>query len=357
MSDTPFPPLNWLRAFEAAARHLSFTQAAVELNVTQSAVSQHVRSLEAFLGRELFIRRTRALILTEAGANYLPTIREAFGILASGTRAFLGGDRGSSLLVQCNLAFSTFWLVPRLAGLMQAHPWLTLNLMTPIWDPERYAGSAEVEIRFGRPSDVSDAAVRLTHDRYFPICRPGYAADDPDWTRAPLFDCSGVMENWESWLANQGRRMPEGKRIHLGSTYVVSVQAALHGAGLAMAHDTVACDLLASGALVRPQLAHRRHVGGIFPDRASPSRRDSGQPCLRPVAPGRDRAKRNAVATRPRGAARDRFERRRGRGAECGGIEATGGPGPSAPAPGRLRRCAIDRRRHGRQTPGGEPKE
>ena len=252
MSDTPLPPLNWLRAFEAAARHLSFTQAAAELNVTQSAVSQHVRSLESFLGRELFIRRTRALILTEAGANYLPTIREAFGILASGTRAFRSGDRGRSLSAQCNLAFSAFWLVPRLAGLMQAHPWLTLNLMTPIWDPERYAGSAEVEIRFGRPSDVSDAAVRLTHDRYFPVCRPGYAADDPDWTRAPLFDCSGVMENWESWLANQGRRMPEGKRIHLGSTYVVSVQAALHGAGLAMAHDTVACDLLVSGALVRP---------------------------------------------------------------------------------------------------------
>jgi len=252
MSDTPLPPLNWLRAFEAAARHLSFTQAAAELNVTQSAVSQHVRSLESFLGRELFIRRTRALYLTEAGANYLPTIREAFGILASGTRAFRGADRGKSLIAQCNLAFSTFWLVPRLAGLMQAHPWLTLNLMTPIWDPERYAGSAEVEIRFGRPSDVSDAAVRLTHDRYFPVCRPEYAADDPDWIRAPLFDCTGVMENWESWLASQGRRMPEGKRVHLGSTYVVSVHAALHGAGLAMAHDTVAADLLASGSLVRP---------------------------------------------------------------------------------------------------------
>ena len=252
MPDTPLPPLNWLRAFEAAARHLSFTQAAAELNVTQSAVSQHVRSLEAFLGRELFIRRTRALHLTEAGANYLPTIREAFGLLASGTRAFRGGDRGRSLLVQCNLAFSVFWLAPRLAGLLEAHPWLLLNLTTPIWDPERSARSAEMEIRYGRPGEMSDAAVRLAYDRYYPVCRPGYTEGDSDWAQSPLFDCSGVMENWETWLASQGRRMPAGKQIHLGSTYVVSVQAALHGAGLAMAHDTVASDLLDSGALVRP---------------------------------------------------------------------------------------------------------
>lgn len=251
MPDTPLPPLNWLRAFEAAARHLSFTQAA-ELNVTQSAVSQHVRSLEAFLGRELFIRRTRALHLTEAGANYLPTIREAFGLLASGTRAFRGGDRGKSLLVQCNLAFSVFWLAPRLAGLLEAHPWLLLNLTTPIWDPERSARSAEMEIRYGRPGEMSDAAIRIAYDHYYPVCRPGYAEGDSAWTRSPLFDCSGVMENWETWLASQGRRMPAGKQIHLGSTYVVSVGAALHGAGLAMAHDTVASDLLDSGALARP---------------------------------------------------------------------------------------------------------
>ena len=254
MPDTPLPPLNWLRAFEAAARHLSFTQAAAELNVTQSAVSQHVRSLEAFLGRELFIRRTRALHLTEAGANYLPTIREAFGVLASGTRAFRGGDRGRSLLVQCNLAFSVFWLAPRLAGLLEAHPWLLLNLTTPIWDPERSARSAEMEIRYGRPGEMSDAAVRLAYDRYYPVCRPGYTEEDSDWAQSPLFDCSGVTENWETWLASQGRRMPVGKQIHLGSTYVVSIQAALHGAGLAMAHDTVASDLLDSGALVRPCL-------------------------------------------------------------------------------------------------------
>ena len=252
MLDTPLPPLNWLRAFETAARHLSFTRAAEELNVTQSAVSQHVRSLETYLGRELFIRRTRSLQLTEAGANYLPTVREAFGILARGTRAFRGGDPGRNLIVQCNLAFAALWLAPRLPGLMDAHPWLVLNLVTPIWDPGRSARTAEVEVRFGRPSEVSDAAVRLTHDRYFPVCRPGLVSDEPDWARVPLFDCSGVTENWETWFASQGRRMPASQRVHLGSTFVVSIHAALSGAGLSMAHDTVASELLASGALIRP---------------------------------------------------------------------------------------------------------
>ena len=220
--------------------------------MTQSAVSQHVRSLETYLGRELFIRRTRALHLTEAGASYLPTIREAFGTLARGTRAFRGGDPGRNLMVQCNLSFTAFWLVRRLAGLVEAHPWLVLNLMTPIWDPERSSRTAEVEIRFGRPGDVSDAAVRLTHDEYYPVCRPGFATGEPDWTRMPLFDCSGVMENWETWFASQGRAMPATRRVHLGSTFVVSIHAALNGAGLAMGHDTVASDLLSSGALVRP---------------------------------------------------------------------------------------------------------
>lgn len=111
------PPLTWLRAFEATARHLSFTRAASELNLTQSAVSQHVRSLESFLNRALFLRKTRALELTEDGGNYLPVVREAFDLLASGTQAFIGADRGRSMVLQCNLAFSVFWLAPRLARL------------------------------------------------------------------------------------------------------------------------------------------------------------------------------------------------------------------------------------------------
>ena len=252
MAKQGLPPLNWLRAFEASARHLSFTGAAQELNMTQSAVSQHIKNLEQFLGRALFVRRTRALQLTEAGFNYLPTVQEAFSTLSAGTRALIGGDRGRILTVQANMAFSAFWLTPRLADLLARHPWLTLNIVTAIWDPARTAPAAEVEIRFGRGSSEAAGGTRLTRDRAYPVCSPALAEGGADWRAQTLFDCAGILGNWEAWLAAQGERLPAGKIVNLGSTYVISLNAALGGAGLAMAHDTLAADLLAEGRLVAP---------------------------------------------------------------------------------------------------------
>lgn len=247
---TNLPPLTWLRAFEAAARHLSFTQAAGELNLTQSAVSQHVRSLESALGMTLFVRRTRALQLTEGGSNYLPVVQEAFETLAAGTRA-LTGHRGRQLRVRSNLAFSTFWLAPRLGQLVQAHPWLSLNLTTPIWDPQNVEGVPEVEIRFGRPSLMPNTARRLAHERAYPVCAPGSQPLMRDWRTAPLFDCAGVTTNWDAWLTSQGHVLPPERSVHFASTYVVVMTAAMNGAGLSMAHDTLASGLLGQGRLER----------------------------------------------------------------------------------------------------------
>ncbi len=246
------PPLTWLRAFEATARHLSFTRAAGEINLTQSAVSQHVRHLEGFLGRELFIRKTRALELTEDGSNYLPVVREAFNMLASGTRAFTGGDRGRNLILQCNMAFSVFWLAPRLHRLYARHPWLVLNIVTPIWDPERQATNAAMEIRFGRPGDMSEAAERLTRERFFPVCAPDYQGGRVDLDRAVLMDCAGLTGSWGTWFQSRGQPFDRDGDVTLASTFVISIQATLHGAGLTMAHDTLVSDLIRRGALVRP---------------------------------------------------------------------------------------------------------
>ena len=247
---TNLPPLTWLRAFEAAARHLSFTQAAGELHLTQSAVSQHVRSLESALGLTLFVRRTRALALTEGGSHYLPVVQEAFDILASGTRA-LAGDRGRQLRVRSNLAFSTFWLAPRLGALLQAHPWLSLNLTTPIWDPQNAQGVPEVEVRFGRPALMPDTARRLAAERAYPVCAPEAEGSMRDWRASPLFDCAGVTTNWEAWLTSQGHALAPDRSVNLASTYVVGMTAAMHGAGLSMAHDTLASGLLGDDRLER----------------------------------------------------------------------------------------------------------
>lgn len=252
MTPEGLPPLNWLRAFEASARHLSFTRAATELNMTQSAVSQHVRSLEVFLGRDLFQRRTRAIDLTEAGSNYLPVVREAFNLLASGTRAFTGGDRGQTLTLQCNLAFSVFWLAPRLKRLYTAYPWLVLNIVTPSWDPQRTATHAEIEIRFGLPEDMSASAGRLTRERFFPVCRPDYQDGQLDLPSAVLLDCAGMTGSWGTWFKSQGQAFDGEGRVTIASTFVISVQMALHGAGITMIHSTLAADLLESKTMIRP---------------------------------------------------------------------------------------------------------
>ena len=251
MTMSDLPPLTWLRAFEASARLLSFTRAAEEIHLTQSAVSQHVRSLESFLGSELFIRKTRALELTEAGSNYLPVVREAFKLIRSGTQAFVGSDRGKRLVLQCNLAFSVFWLAPRLHRLYARYPWLVLSVVTPIWDPERHASQATVEIRFGRPDDMPGNAQRLTDETYFPVCSPGYQGGNPDFEMATLFDCAGVTGTWDAWFNSQDRPFERCGDVNLTSTFVISISAAIHGAGISMAHDSLVADLLSTGQLVR----------------------------------------------------------------------------------------------------------
>ncbi len=154
MPTPALPPLTWLRAFEAAARHLSFTVAANELHLTQSAISQHVRSLETFFGKPMFERHTRALSLTEDGANYLPAVREAFNVLVAGAQpcmASSNAQRTRAVTLQCSMGFAAFRLAPRPGELALEHPELRLNIVTPVWDPEKTAQMADVEIRFTRP--------------------------------------------------------------------------------------------------------------------------------------------------------------------------------------------------------------
>ena len=267
MSTPAPPPVAWLRAFEAAARHLSFTAAATELHLTQSAVSQHVRSLERFFGRPMFVRHPRALSLTEDGANYLPAVREAFAALAAGAQPFAGrgnGERATTVTLQCNVGFATLRLVPRLGALAEAHPWLRLNVVTPVWDPERTARMADVEIRFAHPDVAGQDGLRLTHERAYPVCAPALAARiraGEDWRASPLFDCAGVLASWQRWLvahegAHEGAHEERGDGVppgvHMASTFAVSIGAAIAGAGLAMAHDGLVADALADGRLVRP---------------------------------------------------------------------------------------------------------
>jgi LysR family glycine cleavage system transcriptional activator len=250
------PPLNWLRAFEASARALSFTAAAEELSMTQSAVSQQIKSLESAMGRSLFLRRARGLDLTDEGRGYLPTVQAAFAMLEEGTTVLQGRNEPDVLELQVNLSFALFWLTPRLEQFMQESPSVQLNLATAVWAEERPHHAASLQIVFGLGKKEGIAGKRLTRDTLFPVCSPKLARSIKsldDLLAQRLFDLPGTAQSWSSWLAAhpQGgtRSLPA---VHRASTWALSLNWAQLGLGVSLAHDTIANDLLASGQLVRP---------------------------------------------------------------------------------------------------------
>ena len=243
------PPLHWLRVFEAAARHMSFTGAARELNMTQSAVSQQIKSLESRLGRQLFHRRPRRLELTETGSSYLPIVRDAFRTLSHGTRSVTGGGE-ARVQVHCNMSFAAFWLAPRLADFHARHPDVQLNIMAEVWEPQGLVEGADVEIRYSVNPSPGLRAEKLAQDWFYPVAAPGWQGTTRDILKERLFDVSNLISNWTSWIEEQGLESG-GLRIELASTYAVTLNAAMAGAGLAMAHDTIAGDLIRRGLLKR----------------------------------------------------------------------------------------------------------
>ncbi|CUK14261.1 Gcv operon activator [Ruegeria denitrificans] len=248
------PPLGWLRTFEAAARHLSFTGAARDLNMTQSAVSQQIKSLEGYLGQPLFLRRPRALELTEAGITYLPVVREAFRTLVRGTQAVTGAQQ-NAVQVQSNITFAVNWLAPRLPQFREAHPKVQLNIFTELWEPREMAEGAAVEIRYSlRPSDTVRTELLRT-DHYYPVCAPGYQVTLETLQDQPLFDCSNLLSNWPNWAEEQAL-IWGNPPITYSTTYLVSLSVAMAGGGLCLTHDTIARGLIEQGRLVAP-FAHR----------------------------------------------------------------------------------------------------
>ncbi len=246
--DKKLPPLNWLRAFEASARLGSFTAAAVDLNITQSAVSQQIRLLESHLQEALFSREGRKLRLTEAGHNYIYFVREAFDLIRTGTATVFDEDRGRSLTLRSNLAFTLFWLMPRIDRLYQKHPWINFNILPHIWDSEEKDNRSAIEVMVG--INFREQSLRpLGEERFFPVCSPSVV--DRDLGDLPQFDSSTMTADWSGWHDSGLSDLPR-KPINYASTMVVSLTAAANGAGLALSHTTLADAQISNGNLVRP---------------------------------------------------------------------------------------------------------
>ena len=248
------PPLQWLRSFEAAARHMSFTIAAKELGITQSAVSQQIKSLETFLGQPLFLRRPRSLLMTEAGRDYYPVVREAFAVLSDGTSTFLGHRPERLVEVKANTAFSVHWLAPRLDGFFALNPDIQVNLSTAMWDADFTGGYGSVEIRFGRGEWGGEPREKLSGVTLFPVAAPEVAArvkTVQDLAEETLLHISGTIDDWDQWFEGAGHPAIKGRATHTFNTYVLTFELARRGLGIAMAHEVLVGDLLERGELVQ----------------------------------------------------------------------------------------------------------
>src|SRR5438045_5962001 len=170
------PSLNGLRAFEAAARHLSFTQAASELNVTQTAISHQIKRLEQELGIRLFVRQNRALALTPEAKDYLPGVRAAFNDLRLATDRVLRKDNDHVLTVSTLASLAAKWLLPRLSAFQEAHPDIDVRITTSTSLVDFKSGDVDAAIRYGRGHWPGLRADWLMADELFPVCSPALVA-------------------------------------------------------------------------------------------------------------------------------------------------------------------------------------
>jgi len=257
-SARPLPPLVSLRAFEAAARHLSFSQAAQELFVTQSAVSHHIQKLESELGVALFERRTRAVALTAAGQAYYAKVHAAFDFLREGTEQTRApGTERAKLTVGLLASFATRWLAPRLQAFAIAYPGIDLQLRPDIALADVSGGEVDMAIRDGRGGWPGVRAQRLMPERLSVLCPPTLLAGPKrprkpqDLLRYPLLASHARQPfEWDAWATRFGLDLSHAHTVHLHD-YNIVVEAALAGQGIAMGRHRLIAPQLASGALVQ----------------------------------------------------------------------------------------------------------
>ncbi|MEM7224190.1 MAG: LysR family transcriptional regulator [Pseudomonadota bacterium] len=250
------PPLPWLRSFEAAARHLSFTAAAEELHVTQSAVSQQVRNLEAFLGQRLFVRSPRSMGLTEAGYAYLPGVQGAFKLIAETTTAFVAPKPQQALDIRSNTAFTILWLMPRIGGFLDRHPEIEIDLATVLWASDFRGSPASVEVRYGQGQmDGVASSERLVKDRLIPLCAPAMAnrlKRPDDLAKVPLIHLAAAFDSWSYWGRALGITSVRDRSGHVLNSNTAILELARQGYGVALGYELLARDMMAKGELVAP---------------------------------------------------------------------------------------------------------
>lgn len=239
------PPLNWLRSFEAAARHLSFTAAAEEIGLTQSAVSQQVKSLETRLGVPLFMRHARGLALTDAGRQLVPEVAAPLQALASAMTDVDAGPSKGLLTIAASVSVAHWIIAPRLPDFKTRFPDLRIRLLSAIWPDDFNTTRADVEIRFGSAKQAGPDAQPLLPNRLIAVKSPNLNGTLQD---LPLVEAVGTSSGWQAWA----KTICDTAAPSLYTdTYGMALHLAVHGNGVALVSELLADHALKTGLVVR----------------------------------------------------------------------------------------------------------
>ena len=251
------PPLNWVRAFEAAARHQSFLRAANELGVSAGAVSQHVKLLEARLEVTLFERHARGVLLTQLGASYLDSLGPALDAIARATRLISNSEDRASLRLAALPAVAEKWLTPRLSSFQQQSPACAVQIVTAETVTKALLQESDVVIHYEQQLGDEFSAMPLFRDEIFPVCCPAMVQNRQLRTPEDLSNCRLLYDtkwrrDWAAW--NQAAKQPHRDLAReLGfSLYSMAVAAAVQGQGVLIGHRQLVARELADGELIAP---------------------------------------------------------------------------------------------------------
>jgi LysR family glycine cleavage system transcriptional activator len=252
------PPLNALKAFEAAARLTSFKAAADELFVTQGAISRHILKLEAALGVQLFLRLHRQVELTREGASYLRDVRDAFLRISEATRALATGAEERTLRVKLPPTCAIRWLVPRLGSFHARHPEIAVQVTTS-HDPVVFErDEVDVAVAYGETFDRRLAGERLFGEVLIPVCgrkligRARRLKQPGEIKRYVLLHSIRRPTDWPQWFAAAGIDDPAEQKMLTFENSVMTYQGAVDGLGIALAQLAFVADDLDTGRLVAP---------------------------------------------------------------------------------------------------------
>ncbi|WP_088330808.1 transcriptional regulator GcvA [Lacimicrobium sp. SS2-24] len=251
------PPLNSLKAFEAAARHLSFTKAADELFVTQAAVSHQIKSLESFLGIKLFLRKNRTLLLTEEGQGYYLDIKDIFSSLQDATQRLLARGAKGAITVALPPSFAIQWLVPRIHKFSAEHPDIDVRIKAVDFDEGHLTDDVDVAVYYGKGRWNGLHADKLHTEYLTPICSPMlFQSDKPleelDDLRHHTLLHDASREAWKNWIRHFNVL---GVNVNQGPVFshsMLVLQAAALGQGIALGHSVLARPEIQAGRLICP---------------------------------------------------------------------------------------------------------